>query len=275
MIMHADGELQPAEEQALMAFVEAHPELKSELAIYDRTHLVPDETQVYADKSSLLQRETSTRIIAFPQWKRYAAAASIAALLFISFLKYKVTSNSGSELVKTDTIKKNAPAPQNNTPAPLAQIPEQNNPIAPLQKEKITDPAHQVQNVAVVHNTKVKHTVQYPKTLNEKDDVCGHVLTSEQMEAAPIAEVQLLNNNSKAEPALSPLEVPVFKALAASPADHEKDGSFIDRLPIDESNKNQLKAIARLADGAAKAKQHLDDNRLTFRVEDKKLKISF
>ena len=85
--MHADGELQPTEEQELMSFVDAHPELKSELALYNRTRLPADDTIVYAHKDSLLRDETPTRIIAFPLWKRYAIAAGIAALLFVSFFK--------------------------------------------------------------------------------------------------------------------------------------------------------------------------------------------
>src|SRR5437762_2829903 len=88
MIMHADGELQVAEERALMAFVEAHPELKSELAAFDTIRFTPDTTQVYADKAALLQPIPAKRVIAFPVWQRYSVAAGIAAIIFISVLKF-------------------------------------------------------------------------------------------------------------------------------------------------------------------------------------------
>ena len=49
IMMHADGELTPAEENALMAFVNEHPELKKELAAYELTRMTPDTTQEFAE----------------------------------------------------------------------------------------------------------------------------------------------------------------------------------------------------------------------------------
>ena len=46
MILHADGELQPAEEQELMAFLDAHPELKAEMTAYDLTRLSPSFSRI-------------------------------------------------------------------------------------------------------------------------------------------------------------------------------------------------------------------------------------
>ena len=275
-MMHADGELQPAEEQELMAFVEMHPELKKELAIYNSTHLVPDETLVYADKDALLRSETTARIIAFPQWRKYAVAAGIAALLFISFYKYRETHND-NELVKTDTARQVLPPPQKT--APVQNVPAQDIAVAPANAEKAHEVSHHVQNEAIAHNTKVKQTIHdikaadHPQPGIARNNKPRNTIPM-QMEAVPVADVRLLGGNAQAEPAISLVEVPAFNPVPSSEESEDKR-SFIDRLPIDESNKHQLKAIARFATGAAKARQQIGEKELTFRVEDNKLKISF
>ena len=81
------------------------------------------------------------------------------------------------------------------------------------------------------------------------------------------------------------IQVDTTTAIAAQPtAEAQDDGttkkrSLIDRLPLDESNKNQLKKLFRVAkgtyNGVSKAKQELENGEITVRVEDNKLRVSF
>src|ERR1035437_4860442 len=109
MMMHADGELRSDEEQELLAFVNKHPQLKKEMAVYELTRLTPDTTQVFAHKNSLLKPVTTKKTIAFPQWRKYSIAAGIAALIFISLFKYMTNNKVVVEVAKTDTVKYQTP----------------------------------------------------------------------------------------------------------------------------------------------------------------------
>ena len=74
MLLHADGELNNAEQNALDEFIRLHPELKEELSAYEATKLVPDMSQVYAGKESLLKPIPGTRVISLSSYMRYGAA---------------------------------------------------------------------------------------------------------------------------------------------------------------------------------------------------------
>lgn len=80
MMLYADKELNTAEEQALLAFVEEHPELKTELNAYLSTQLYADTTIVFEDKEILLKKPAKG-IVLLHNWKFYAAAACALILL--------------------------------------------------------------------------------------------------------------------------------------------------------------------------------------------------
>ncbi len=83
MLLYADGELSKEDEQALLTFVEQHPELQAELKAYAATRLQPDTTLVYEDKEALIKSGTSGRTIWLGNWKTYAAAASIILVVVL------------------------------------------------------------------------------------------------------------------------------------------------------------------------------------------------
>lgn len=79
LIAAAEGDLNPAEEKQLAAFLEANPEVEAERATYASIHLNPDFHLQYLDKEKLKQRDG--RVI--PLYYRYAAAAAAVVLLCI------------------------------------------------------------------------------------------------------------------------------------------------------------------------------------------------
>ena len=279
MMMHADGELQPAEEQELMAFVALHPELKAELKTYELTRLSPDTTVVYADKSSLLRSEPSKRIIAFPLWRRYAIAAGVALLLFVSFLKYNGGSRSKDEVAKTNT----APIALPSIVLPVADTATD---VAPR-----VEPAPQTNAVAVVHHSKPLPGV--PRKHRDRARETLLVREVKQEQEAPIVKDAVVPERTAMPVEDQPIAKQVHQAnrpdtlipvALVQPTDQSDDAkprkkSLIDRLPIDEANKHQLKKLFRIAkgtySGVSKAKQELEDGEITVRVEDKKLRISF
>ncbi len=104
MLLYADRELNPEQEQALLAFVQQHPELKAELAAYAATRLQPDEELVFTGKDALIKTEPGGRTMWLGGWKAYAAAASV--ILFI--VLFSINRHSMEELqpvvVKNETI---------------------------------------------------------------------------------------------------------------------------------------------------------------------------
>jgi hypothetical protein len=88
MVMHADGELNASEEQALQAFISGHKELQSEMALYEQIRLSPDTTEVFVNKGQLLKQEPAGRVISLKQWRSYGIAAGLAALLCLGIMKW-------------------------------------------------------------------------------------------------------------------------------------------------------------------------------------------
>ena len=263
--MRADSELTPAEEQELMTFVAAHPELGAELKAYDLTRLSPDEEVVYSEKESLLRSEPSKRVIAFPQWRRYAIAAGVALLVFVSFYKYREVNKSVEDITVTHTIpvtpgnvqpvvdtsasvlpRQEEAAKTGIATVTPAQVPaavpnHKQHKIIPLVKEEKQEQVQEKeQGVAIVKDTVVPvrsvGTVEAPPQIVKKTQPADHVDTVIAAPVLPIAEVQQQGKTKKK--------------------------SLIDRLPIDESNKHQLKNLFRIAkstyNGVSKAKQELD-----------------
>ncbi len=278
MMMHADGELQPAEKQELMDFVAAHPDLKAELRAFSLTHLSPDETIVYAGKDLLLKPEPSRRIIAFPQWRRYAIAAGVALLVSLSFYKYREVNKSVDGITVTHTMPVMPKAVQPVIDTNTAFVPKE------VQSPKtgvaiVTSP----RKIAPVTNRR-QHKPIMPLIKEEKEEQAVAAIKDTTTKAVqPIAPVEQPQVAVKKEQPF--IHVDTTATVAALPVPEAQDDrmpkkrSLIDRLPIDESNKNQLRKLFRVAkgtyNGVNKVKQELDAGEITVSVEDNKLRVSF
>ena len=273
MLLHADGELQPAEEQELMAFVQTHPELKKELELYSAARLAPDATMAYAHKDALLRPEPAKRIIALPTWSRYAIAAGVAALLLIPFFKYgDGNKTSTAELAHTSAVSTITHAPQNNLPAQIIPAAAaQTIAMAPTQHAPAARVIKSGQHAALAQVTTVRKKQEAPAISNTV--IATRPAT--EINAMTAASIQPLPCTHETA-AMPMIHVPNLE-LAVNSEDTRR--SFIDRMPLDESNKKQLKTIARIVtntyNGVTKAKEELYAEQITFSIEDKKLKISY
>lgn len=116
MLLYADRELNPEQEQALLDFVQQHPGLKAELHAYAATRMQPDEAVVFAGKEALLKTEPGGRTMWLGSWKTYAAAAGV--ILFI--VLFNVNRNN-SEVTEPSTAKKETITEPVTTPPPVIQ----------------------------------------------------------------------------------------------------------------------------------------------------------
>lgn len=274
MILQADGELQPAEEQELMAFLDSHPELKNEMTAFDLTRFSPDETILYSDKESLLKKEPN-RTIVFPKWRRYAIAAGIAALMCISFFTYREMNKNTAEIVKVDTGKTSLPLSENDTQTQNQAKPQQesqNVSVVPVQPTNSAIAIHKATHVAISPN-------KHPAVTKQEDDAVANNTTTvrkniTEISALPITQTKPLPSEiTLAAPAITPLP-----AYDISIPDKPAKRSFIDRLPLDEANKRQLKTIAHITSGAShgvsKVKEELGQNAITLNINNNSVHIS-
>ena len=136
MMMHADGELSPAQEQELMSFLYEHPELQHELTAFSMAKLIPDDKLVYTRKVSLLKPEGGVKVVPFAPWKRYAIAAGVAAVLMLGGYRLLNTTDTDTPAIATTTPAAES-VPTVNTgiasteetrhDAPIAAKPEEDN----------------------------------------------------------------------------------------------------------------------------------------------------
>ena len=113
MLLEADGELTESEQKALHAFIERHPELKNELALFEAVKLTPDTSLVYEGKEELMKTVAAvkTRTIGLGSWKTYAAIAACATIALLLLLKPDGTE---VEIPVTATTTTNTPVKTDN-----------------------------------------------------------------------------------------------------------------------------------------------------------------
>jgi len=279
-MMHADGELQEADERELMAFIAQHPQLQNELEEYSAVRLVPDTTMVYAHKQALLKEEPAAapRIIAFPVWRKYSIAAAAAIVLFLSVYKMM---NSGEEVsnntVVAGNIKQNEPVKKEEVVMPVNNAPgetpadnkavAQHNTTAPAQHETVTSmrrvPQTVKQEVIVAHqDTKpvvpVNEAIPAPQMREQVTQVA-------QLPVASVKEIHAPQTNVTAAVA-EIRDVPAYAAVQQQP---EETSSFLDKLPVDDVKKKQLGHIANAIKDAT------ESQKWSLKVEKKKIVLSF
>ena len=274
MMMHADGELRSDEEQELLAFVNKHPQLKKEMAVYELTRLTPDTTQVFAHKNSLLKPVTTKKTIAFPQWRKYSIAAGIAALIFISLFKYMTNNKVVVEVAKTDTVKYQTPKATLPEVAAKNVAPELNSkPGAAHDTIKMKPVIHRVTRIAVMHKVTKEHKKQ--NDTDPMQPVINEATTISELSLAGIKQMPCNKDR---------VEVPGVKNIPAYTIQNsstEVRKTFWDKLPMDDIKKKQIAHIAgTVADvynDINTAKQNLYDKSITIdvKVEKRKLIISF
>ena len=274
MMMHADGELHPDEVQELMAFVAQHPELRKEMAAYDLTRLVPDSTEIFANKEALLKPLPAKRVIALPVWGRYSIAAGIAALIFLSVWKYGNNEAGNIAVNSVDTVKTNVSIATTVATSRMNTVPVKDTvkTALPVTTDKAALAVHPVnKEVNKAQQPKNKGNIEVKK---EEEHVL--VRNAETIgKLAPVG-VKRLPNDKVAEQAVVMTTIPVYTIQA--PVD-PAEATFWDRLPIEERNKKQIKDVAGFVATAYEkvttAKQEIADKAIAIKIEKKHLIITF
>lgn len=164
MLLYADRELTPEQEQGLLDFVATHPELKPELEAYAATRLQPEEAMVFTGKDALIKTEPGGKTMWLGGWKAYAAAASVILFIVLFSINRHSTKETQPVVVKNETITE----PVTTPPPVISEEPA---------KTKELHSNQPVNTVAVKTTTPglKKQAVQQQKTVEHK--------------AAPIAPV--------------------------------------------------------------------------------------
>lgn len=282
MMMHADGELKPAEEQELMNFIFEHPELQNELAAFSMTKLIPDNTITYSKKDTLTKPEHTTKTIPFPNWKRSAIAASVVALVCFSF--YKATMQpeidqnlTNTNITSTTTIAGTATNSYHN------KTNENKNSAASTTYNTIPNQMHENSLATVQQPTKTKKNTAAPKSVQIQNsnqvEIANNVVThTPTVEAIDKIEPLYANltENEKNNFDVAVTKVPDVTIYIDK---GQTSQSFLDKLPIDELKKEGMENVASaLASGYDKVnalRHSLSESSITLKLQNKKLTVSF
>ncbi len=265
MMMHADGELKPAEEQALMSFLYEHPELQHELAAFSMTKMIPDTTVTYAGKEKLMKPTGGAKRIAFPVWQRYAVAAGVAALLMVTSYKIYITGND-TTAVAVNTPATAAPA---TTPAVVPAQPA----VARAPKESVAAIVTPEPHIVPARPAKNRQHAVKVRTVSAQQAPAAMAHTAP-IERMPAEYIAFANNNE----IFLPQAVTNVPPVAIYISEEGKQKHFLDRLPIEDTKKQGIENVATaLASGIDKVdaiRQGLNEG-FTLKVEKRKLILSF
>jgi len=288
LILQADGELSPHEEQELLAFLDRNPQLKSEMATYESARLLPDLSIQYGNKKALIKPESGTRFIGLINWRSYGIAAGIALLIIISGLVFNKAGKNGTDNNNTalnNPIENHANpiAPQITTLSPSV-TPSPHTPQKTI--ARVPGSATGIQKVNPVQNNIYAATVpsKTPKHLH-KEPVNNYLPQHgrEVMDAVSSLPVAVLNEMPLRETKDKNLSIPpINTSLPQFAAVAENTGnkrSFIEKLPVDDVKKQGLEKLANsignTLDQIGSIKQEIKDNSITLEIRNRKLVISF
>ncbi len=262
MMMYADGELKEAEIKALMAFVDAYPELRKELEAYTATKLLSDTTLLYTNKEALLKTPpASGRNIGLRTWWMYAAAAAV--LLFaITIIRQNGDAIDSPVIANTQT----------EQPA-STQTPVINNTI---QKDSNTEELHSIPASSVTNENSIakakskkqkvnkpaiiEKLIEEPRVVKEETIVQQPVYKTENEPVQEVIAQQTTQPNGIEETTSAPVET-----INNEPQKQKK--RLLDLLPI---NKNKKEGVSMIANALTKRIENVTDN---LKDTDVKLKI--
>jgi hypothetical protein len=246
MVLMADRELDAAGQQELEAFLQLHPELREELALFEAVHLVPDTAEVYGNKESLLKKEP--RVISMNQWFRYGAAAGLAALIALGIMKWQ-GSDEGNEIVSADTVE--------HVTTPTAKTPD--TAVPALKQEVIvrqeTEEPKEQQSRREQKTTPVAPQKVHVATVREEKKMKMQEQLPERME---IAAVQQLPTEQNIQPQHNTVAVPELPAADNTAPETQRDA--LAWLPIDEDRKEGLSNIGEVLTARLDKVKEVRDN---------------
>lgn len=284
MMMHADGELSPSQEQELMSFLYEHPEYQHELTAFNMAKLIPDDSLVYTRKVSLLKPEGGAMVVPFAPWKQYAIAAGVAAVLMLGGYNLWNYQNGETPVVAVNDRTDSTTEARHKA-------------VAVNSAPEITTPA--TATPVEVKETKTNTTIRIHEWTGKSVATAERSKTANRKPIAPAQEMQanttLLANNETPINTVHPAALVTYKNIPeissavvtnVPPAtiymyegNNETKTSIVDKLPIDELKKegmeNVVTAMANGYDKINAIKQGISETVVSFKVEKRKLIVSF
>lgn len=290
MVMHADGELSPEQEQALMSFLYEHPDLQGDLTAFTMTKMVPDATETYALKDRLLRPETVAKpvVMALPLWRKYAVAAAVVALLAVPGYRYlmqpSVTNMQEYGSVAAVNTGTATPVAGSNTPVTTAPAPSVAVAVkdeaakSPAMAAVATLPATSNRPVRTTRSVKAVRvgTTNVPRTTADSKVLAVATIDISPLEAVAARSIEI--TEKKFVPAVTNAQ-PLAIEYTESDDESVAAGSLLDKVPMSDTRRNGMKSFAAdVATGYSKVSnvtQEIAQASLSFKIGKKHLKLSF
>jgi hypothetical protein len=269
IIRYIDEELNAAELQELQAFMNLHPELRSEMVAYENTRLLPDTTQIFEGKEQLLKKP-NTFILSPGQWRSYGAAAGIIALLGTAILFWQHRGNNVTTVVNV-TVNRNI------------DIQPLNNPVTTVKPIKKDIPVQQTVAAVVKQENKL-HNHLTVMVVNTSTIHNKHAAQPQQEAVLPISPVAITKAKPLSQPnvvtnsKISPVMIEQTATVENVTTDDEpKD--LITWLPIDDIKKQGLKDLKNTVNEKVKEVRNITNNlketALVFKFGKKEITLNF
>lgn len=204
LLDYLDGELAPAEARALEAFMEEHPALRAELAVWEKTRLQPDPMVTFGDKSTLYRQAERQRVVRMDRRLWWAAAAMLAGSFFL--LRNAFRSDEIATAPQPVAIVQPSAQPQPVPSTPSAPVTE--NAARPALADASVSPLSAAATPAVAAR-KAPATVAVAPV---KD-----AAPAENQDAAPVASGALMALNTLERPAPRPEAPSVNAGISDAP----------------------------------------------------------
>lgn len=267
IMLHADGELDEADQKALLEFLQVHPELQDELRIYQLARLVPDAALAYDGKEALLKPVPASKMISLGQWWRYGAAAGVALVVLFAVSKWMHNGNSteadGHKVAKTEASKGDPSASGQLQPTQVSAgskgQPTINTPVI-RREESVSVARHSV------HSNTKSQAIQNASSNQTELEIVRPV--AHELEVASI------------EPGL--IDTVPVPAVEQAPEEVSREGhkkDFIARLPVDSEKKEGLRGlkenISAKVEQARNFPEAIKETALALKIGNKEFTINF
>ena len=233
MILYVDGALNEADQKALLKFIHLHPELQGELKMYQSTVMMPDTTQVYANKEALLKPIPSGKIISIGNWRMYSAAAAVALIIWMAA---RWMQQGSTKEIDVENVVANENTLSPTTSNHLQPPPTTSNHLQPL-------PATSSHKASVIRRGESISIARHNVHSNTKDLVKEDA-SSNKTELETIKPISYEPENVVIETIqIDPIHITVSNEPLQDSNKEEQKENFLAWLPVESEKKEGLRGL--------------------------------
>ncbi len=238
-ISYIENELSNAERLAVERFANENVDLKNELKLFQQTKLVADEKIIFADKKSLLQKN-STKIIAW-QWSlnTWATAAMLLLAVGLGWWMFsgKLKVESEKLEAKKDTIM--------NLQLPITNERKQQKLTAQLDEPKVLPKKKLMQKVFAVVKKEMSETIDTADLPNSWKSKKSWNETHEITVVQDIQTEEIIAQSQKKGEQMDTIKSIVQNSISIPPTKKQEE-KIIAQIPF-KTNKNERQILKMLA----------------------------